>query len=70
MSTDSSESEIENESKRKALPMQFFKWTQENEELLEEILMKHYFDFNTAAKEFSRIINDTLSSQKKEGEEP
>jgi len=32
--------------------------------------MKHYFDFNAAAKEFSRIINDTLSSQKKEGEEP
>ena len=41
--------------------MQQFKWTQQNESLLEEILMKHYFDFNSASKEFSQIINDSLS---------
>lgn len=38
-----------------------FKWTQQNETLLEEILMKHYFDFISASKEFSQIINDSLS---------
>lgn len=41
--------------------MQQFKWTQQNESLLEEILMKHYFDFNSASKEFSKIINESLS---------
>jgi hypothetical protein len=35
MSTDSEESEIEADGKRKVVPMQQFKWTPENEELLE-----------------------------------
>ena len=35
MSTDSEESEIEANDKRKVVPMQQFKWTPENEELLE-----------------------------------
>jgi len=34
-----------------------FKWTREYEEKLEEILMKHYFDFHAATKEFSRLVN-------------
>jgi hypothetical protein len=34
-----------------------FKWTPEYEDKLEEILMKHYFDFHAAAKEFSRLVN-------------
>lgn len=59
MSTDSEESEIEDPS-RKTLPMQQFKWTPENEELLEQILMKHFFDFNAAAKEFTKIINENF----------
>lgn len=59
MGTESSESE--DESKKMRLPMQQFKWTQQNESLLEEILMKHYFDFNSASKEFSKIINESLS---------
>ena len=42
--------------------MQQFKWTPENEELLEEILMKHFFDFNQASKEFSKIVNESLNS--------
>lgn len=34
-----------------------FKWTPEYEDKLEDILMKHYFDFHLAAKEFSKIVN-------------
>jgi hypothetical protein len=34
-----------------------FKWTPEYEEKLEEILMKNYFDFHAAAREFSRTVN-------------
>lgn len=56
MMTDSSESEAETSKKR--LSMQQFKWTVANEKLLEEVLMRHYFDFHGTAKEFSRIIND------------
>ena len=67
MSTDSSESEAE--VGRKMLSMQQFKWTPENEELLEQVLMKHFFDFNAASKEFSRIINDSLTAQQSEGGE-
>lgn len=59
--TDSSESEAETSKKR--LSMQQFKWTDANEKLLEEVLMKHYFDFNGAAKEFTRIINDQSSDE-------
>ena len=61
MSTDSEESEIENDQKRKVVPMQEFKWTPENEELLEQILMKNFFDFHASAKEFSKVINENFS---------
>jgi hypothetical protein len=59
--TDSSESEIENDGKSRFLNMQAFKWTPENEGLLEQILMKHFFDFHAAAKEFSKAINEIHS---------
>ena len=58
MSTDSEESESENK-----LSMQQFRWTPAKETLLEEILMKHFFDFHAAAKEFTRIINDQASGE-------
>jgi hypothetical protein len=61
MSTDSEESEIETDSRKKVVPMQQFKWTPENEELLEQILMKNFFDFHASAKEFSKIINENFS---------
>ena len=61
MTSDSSGSEMEKDSKRKKLSMQQFKWTPTTEALLEEILMRHYFDFHAAAKEFSKAINDTHS---------
>jgi hypothetical protein len=63
MSTDSSgESEPDNgANSRKLVSMQQFKWTKENEDLLEEILMKHFFDFHQAARDFSKAINDNLS---------
>ena len=62
MSTDSEESEAEANAKKTMVPMQQFKWNQENEELLEQILMKHYFDFHAAAKEFSKTVNENLNS--------
>ena len=34
-----------------------FKWTQEFEDILEELLIKHQFDFKVAAREFVKIIN-------------
>lgn len=47
-----------------------FKWTPEYEEKLEDILMKHYFDFHAAAKEFSRIVNkDALKYKNKKDNE-
>lgn len=61
MSTDSEESEVELDSKRKVMTMQQFKWTPENEELLEQVLMKNFFDFHASAKEFSKIINENFS---------
>ena len=49
MSTDSSESEMEGD-KRKKVSMQQFKWTPETESLLEETLMSNFFDFHATAK--------------------
>ena len=51
------------------MSMQQFKWTPENEELLEQILMKHLFDFNAAAKDFTKTINEGLHSKNPEGGE-
>jgi hypothetical protein len=59
MTTDSSESEMEDE-KRKKVSMQQFKWTPETEELLEETLMSNFFDFHATAKQFSKKINESL----------
>lgn len=56
MSTDS-ESEAEIQSQKKAVPMQQFKWTPENEEILEEVLVKNLFDFQATTREFTKIIN-------------
>jgi len=56
MSTDSSGGESDNET-AKQVPMQQFKWNADNEEMLEEILVKHLFDFQAASREFTKIIN-------------
>ena len=34
-----------------------FRWTPENEQLLEEVLMKHQFDFKGACREFVKLVN-------------
>ena len=36
---------------------QQFKWTNEYEDMLEEILIKHSFDFRSATREFIKEIN-------------
>eukprot|EP00347_Sterkiella_histriomuscorum_P004474 403360327 len=41
-----------------------FKWTPEYEDILENILMKNFFDFNAAAKEFSRYLNEKVEEGK------
>ena len=33
-----------------------FKWTDEWESLLEDLLVKHLFDFRSAAKELKRLV--------------
>ena len=37
-----------------------FRWTPAWEALLEDLLMKYYFDFHQTSKEFSRLINADL----------
>ena len=66
MSTDSeNDNESESESilkwkgDRQIVP---FKWTKEYEDVLEEILMRTFFDFHLAAKEFSKLVNTDESS--------
>ena len=57
-----SESESEYLQRNKGdLEIVSFKWTPEYEDKLEDILMKNYFDFHIAAKEFSRLVNGDLS---------
>lgn len=57
-STDS-ESESDNlESRVKPEDRKQFKWTQFYEDLLEELLVKHMFDFTAASKEMSKMVND------------
>ena len=57
MSTDS-ESESEYISRIKGdRELVSFKWTEQYEDKLEELLMKNYFDFHTTAREFSRLVN-------------
>lgn len=38
-------------------PKMAFKWTQESEELLEDILLKNQFEFKAACREFIKLIN-------------
>ncbi|CDW79659.1 dynein assembly factor axonemal [Stylonychia lemnae] len=41
-----------------------FKWTSEYEDQLEDILIKYFFDFSHAAKEFSRLVNPDPNADK------
>lgn len=59
MNSDSENEQIVEESKVNKVP---FKWTQEYEELLEELLMKHMFDFKKTSEELDKIINDPSKS--------
>ena len=53
-----SESESEFMSKiRGSRVKQSFKWTSEYEDLLEEVLIKHSFDFRAASRDFVKEIN-------------
>ena len=60
--TSDSESEYEQQVKasKQVVP---FKWSVEYEDQLEQILIRNFFDFNAAAREFSKIINSNPTSQ-------
>lgn len=53
-----SESEAEFQKKvRGGRPKKMFKWTPKHEHELEELLIKHAFDFKAATREFVQVIN-------------
>ena len=58
VSATDSESESEFQSKiRGNRPQAQFKWTPKSEDQLEEILIKHSFDFKAACRDFVKLIN-------------
>jgi len=55
-----SESDLERarNSKKQIVP---FKWNNDYEEVLEEILLKNEFNFSAASREFSKLVNSEES---------
>ena len=58
MSTDSESEQDLLDSKVKREDRKIFKWTPFYEEVLEELLVKHIFDFKLASEELNKMVND------------